>query len=65
MISPSDEKLSHLKWCPECGCNANIIGWDSPIGKRWLCLYCGLSGRFGDGFSHPTEDQPDTLEYDD
>ena len=55
-----DEKLElEYEWCPNCGCNAYIITWESKIGKRYRCQ-CGLFGRFGDGLSEPTISQPET-----
>lgn len=45
-------------WCPECGANACIITWNTTIGERYRCSYCGIFGRFGDGVSEPKLEQP-------
>lgn len=39
-------------WCPNCGCNACIVTWESRLGTRYRCI-CGLTGRFGDGLDEP------------
>lgn len=54
-----DETLRFdLQWCPCCGCNAKIVTWEVKIGTRYLCMYCGTQGRFGDGTSEPSLSQP-------
>ena len=55
-----DETLRlDFQWCPSCGFNAKIITWETKIGTKYRCGYCGVMGRFGDGFSEPQKDQPD------
>lgn len=48
-----------LRWCPSCGFGACIETCLSVIGERWVCISCGLMGRFGSGLSDPSEEQPE------
>jgi hypothetical protein len=58
MIIHDDETYSpEYQWCPNCGYNAKIVTWETRIGKRYRCQ-CGLTGRFGDGMSEPSLEQP-------
>ena len=40
-MKPEWEKRPDLKWCPECGPNANIESIERPVGTRYTCLTCG------------------------
>ena len=35
-------------YCLGCAWNAKIEIWDSRIGKRYLCQWCGMSGNLLD-----------------
>lgn len=51
-------KRPELKWCPDCGLNANIESCEREIGPMYLCLFCG--GRYPLPFTNiiPTKEQP-------
>ena len=57
ILHPDETLREDLKWCPNCGTGAEIITWPSKLGIRYRCT-CGLMGRFGDGASEPTKEQP-------
>jgi hypothetical protein len=61
-IHDDESPAPEYKWCPNCGYNAEIVVWDSFLGKRYRC-HCGLFGRFGDGLSEPSFEQPPFPRY--
>ena len=52
------ESRPDLCWCPSCGFNACIETRFSVIGALWVCIGCGVHGRFGSGLGDPSEEQP-------
>jgi predicted RNA-binding Zn-ribbon protein involved in translation (DUF1610 family) len=57
ILHPDETLREDLKWCPNCGTGAKIITWQRELGIHYRCV-CGLTGRFGDGTSEPSEEQP-------